>query len=68
MEIKIIDILTGYLWDEEEAGVLKQPPDKIINGDQIKRPGVCKICGKSMSNYPCPGCYKKTPATLNTNN
>ena len=41
----------------------KRPPNKTVEDRQAKRVGVCKVCGKTGSNYGCKVCYKETPAT-----
>jgi len=58
-EEKIIDLLTGYLWDEEEAGGIKGPLNKgNANGSKmccynagLRKFEYCNECGSKIENF-----------------
>lgn len=54
---KITDLLTGYLWDEEEAGGIKALQQ--VDSSDPKSCGRCGGTGKftmSCDAIPCPDC------------
>ncbi|MBC8179974.1 hypothetical protein H8E88_02510 [candidate division KSB1 bacterium] len=60
----ILDITMGSLDDTNAVMIVtKVPPNNTVEDRQAKRVGVCKVCGKTGSNYSCKACYKETLAT-----
>lgn len=49
--------------DRDADLVLSAAAKRIRDLEKIKRVGVCRICGKTGSNYACKACYQETPAT-----
>ncbi len=57
---KIMDLLTGYLWDEEEAGGIKRAPQPIVSANGAD--AVCTFKDDACRlgpDYPCDVCRIK---------
>jgi len=48
---------------EDEQEIIATWNQRTAAPVEIQRPGVCKECGKTGSNYGCPVCFVETPAT-----
>ena len=48
---------------EAALDIFRRPSNNVVEDRQAKRVGVCKVCGKTGSNYSCKACYKETLAT-----
>ena len=55
---KIIDLLTGYLWDEEEAGEIKDAPQHPVSADAQCDHDWQVVPGKPVAVYRCSKCPK----------
>ena len=56
-DIKIIDLLTGYLWDEEEAGGIKGPINKKLQTvAKCKAAHICKPPDHNCRSYSITYC------------